>query len=175
MPVSTGSYGYGSYGSVAGSNVDSYGAVTSYVRPYYASSEKRETKVKPDGKTCQTPSTCPVCEDYINLDWIGRFCSLDGVYTVSQKDEHSTCVAAKIHDVLMGERKHNKKDIQISTRNGCSCPQLDSNDEVIVLTSRSKNISNGNLIADSEVYIVPKSQSVLADIADLKERCNSPF
>lgn len=182
MPLSAGSYGYGSYGSSPAQTLDTYRAVSSYARPYYAQSERREIKTKPD--TCgPSPSTCPVCEDYINLDIIGRFCSLEGAYTVKSKEQNelndkesndstSTCTKGKVEEVFMGEKRHGKKDIRISSRKGCSCPQLNSNDEIIVLTSRAKNISQGRLIADSEVYIVPKTESNVADIADLKERCN---
>lgn len=179
MPVTTGSYGYGSYGSIAGPAADSYGAVTSYARPYYASTEKREIKVKPN--SCAQASSCPVCQDYINLDVIGDFCHFDGVYTIktesssTEQEENESCIKAKIEDVLKGNKRHEKKNIRASIRNGCSCPQLKSNDEVIVLTLRSKNISQGNLLADGEVYILPKTEAIVADIEGLKEDCaNKP-
>lgn len=174
MPSSTGSYGYGSYGSIAVPSTSSSDAVISYARPYYASSEKRSLKDESNkDKECgPVPQSCPVCEDYVNLDVIGRFCSLDGVYTVkSEESNEKSCAKAKIQQVLMGE-KRGSKNIRLSIRDGCSCPQMKSVEDVIVFTSRSKNIVNNNLVADSEVYIVPKTDSNVADIQDLKERCS---
>ena len=174
MPSSTGSYGYGSYGSIAVPAASSSDAVISYARPYYASTEKRSLQGKSNNdKECgPSPRSCPVCEDYINLDVIGRFCSLDGVYTVkSEESNEKSCAKAKIQQVLMGE-KRGAKNIRLSMRDGCSCSPLNSADEVIVFTSRSKNIVNNNLVADSEVYIVPKTDSNVADVEDLKERCS---
>lgn len=173
MSSSTGSYGHGSYGPVAVPAASSTDAVISYARPYYASSEKRSVKGQSQQECGAAPQSCPVCEDYINLDVIGRFCSLDGVYTVKAEESNDTsCPKAKIQQVLMGEKRNAKKNIRLSLRDGCSCPQLKSADEVIVFTSRSKNIVNNNLLADSEVYIVPKVDSNIADVEDLKERCS---
>lgn len=174
MPSTTASYGYGSYGSIAVPAASSSDAVISYARPYYASTEKRsvEGESKNEKQCGPSPRSCPVCEDYVNLDVIGRFCSLDGVYTVkSEESNEKSCAKAKINQVLMGEKRAGK-NIRLSIRDGCSCPQLNSADEVIVFTSRSKNIVNNNLVADSEVYIVPKTDSNVADVQDLKERCS---
>jgi hypothetical protein len=182
VPVSTSnSYGYGSYDSVMTpvATSDSLG-LTSYARPYYApSSEKRDVKVD-DDKCAPAPSSCPVCENYVSLEAIGKFCTFKNVFTGSARverslsDEQTTCAKMTIDKVIVG--REGNQEVKVSVKPGCSCPVLEEDSsEVIILAPQHKSLRHKHFIADNEVYIVKKTESTSSDVYDLQNRCNGIY
>ena len=180
-PVASASnYGYGSYGSsefyASSSPLYDAHALTSFARPYFASFVKeREPSVKAD--QCRVAAaSCPVCDNFISLDAIGKFCSFGSVFMGKarlddNKSSNATvCAKLDIDSVVLGAQPDKK--VRVSMKPDCVCPQLSSNGDVIVFAPKSRALTKRHLVMDNEVYIVKKTESTKSDVYDLKARCN---
>jgi len=78
-----------------------------------------------------------------------------------------------VDSVLVGKNMGNdKRPFRVSMRSDCSCPQVEKdNNKVILMTADSKALPRGFIQANEEVFIVKDSPSVRSDIEDLKARC----
>ena len=118
-------------------------------------------------------NACPVCDDLIPMDAIGKFCSFGSVFSGKTRIDSSSstnatsCAKVDVHQTILGSKP--EKVVRASLPPHCSCPQVkDSNSEVFVFAPKVKR----HLVLDSEVYIVKKTESIKSDVSDLLSRCN---
>lgn len=181
IPVSSSSnYGYGSYGVLFYTSspalYEPHG-LTSYARPYSASTmTKRQSDVGSD--ECRTASSsCPVCEDFISLDAIGKFCNFGSVFagkTRIDSDKSSnttTCAMMDVNEHMFGEKLEQK--VRVSMRPECGCSQMNGSSDVIVFAPKSRETSKQHVVLDNEMYVVKKTESTKSDVYDLQTRCNA--
>ena len=150
--------------------------LTSYARPYFAATEKKEIAVQAD--QCRpAAASCPVCDSFISLDAIGKFCNFGSVFVGKNRADSNksnnvtTCSKLDIESVVLGEKP--EKKVRVSLRPECVCPELNNNSDVIVFAPKSRALSKKHLVLDNEVYIVKKTESTKSDVQDLLARCNA--
>lgn len=152
--------------------------VPSGAASYYASSSNtNEVRVAPESE-CLTPAeTCPVCENFVGLDVVEKFCSFQKVFSgtlkLDSRNETNACHTIMVEKNVYGNEQLELAPLKFSMKSSCPCSELtEDSSEVMVFLPQTDYVSNGKLTLDEEVHIVKKSESTYSDAVQLMNRCN---
>jgi hypothetical protein len=166
-----------SYGGGYGSNYGSGGYGSS---SYYASSSTNNAVyVKPDDTCSPAPETCSTCENYVNLDVIGKACSFDRIFyatinapvtsTPVNGTSVSSCGKMTVNQMIAGEKLLSNMSFSLNEK--CTCAELNEVDTEVIVFVSEPLASPTSLAMSDKYHVVRKTDSTKSDTEDLLKRC----